>query len=86
MGVRNTEAHAEVKRLLGIPEDEPIFIFRARDPLTVPMLARYKNMRVQTIPEGADGADLPIEWMESLDARTEEFRTWQSENPTKLPD
>jgi len=65
--------------------DEPIFMFRAQDALLVPLLARYKNMRVQAVP---DGSDPPYEWLTDLDAHVERILTWQQENPdrVKLPD
>ena len=43
MGVHNTEAYPEIRRLLEIPEDEPIFILRGQDRAYVPTLKMYQR-------------------------------------------
>lgn len=41
MGVHDHDKYPEIKRLLGIPEDEPIFILRAQDKAAIPTLNAY---------------------------------------------
>jgi hypothetical protein len=43
MGVHDLEKNAEVKVLLGIPEDEPIFIIRAQDDLSYEVIDYYRK-------------------------------------------
>jgi hypothetical protein len=69
----------------GIPEDEPIFVIRAQDKLSVPTLARYRNH--------ADAIEKPEdrrseEWFADLDKVMEDFQAWQAEHAKqlKLPD
>lgn len=83
MGVRDNDA--DVKDALGIPEDEPIFVLRAQDRLTVSTIARYRNYAAQIEkPELMPDA----EWFKTLDEKIGEFQTWQMNHPerTKIPD
>lgn len=59
---------------------EPVFILRAQDTFSVPMLARYKNFAIQ--------ADLPSSFIEAIDGLTAEFSAWQSSHAdrVKVPD
>jgi hypothetical protein len=43
MGVHDVDKYPEIKRLLGIPEDEPIFIFRAQDFLMEDVVRYYQR-------------------------------------------
>lgn len=77
--------YEKVKKLLGIPKDEPIFVLRAQDKLAVPTIARYRTF--------ADSIEHPEdrradEWFASLDEDTAKFTEWQRENAdkVKLPD
>lgn len=80
MGVHEGGAYPKVKELLGIPKDEPVFILRAQDKLSMPMLARYENMARQ-IEDGPSQ-----EWFMNLGAVMHTFNDWQHENKTKVPD
>ena len=80
MGVHNTDAYPKIKELLGIPNEEPIFILRAQDKLSVPMIARYDIMAKQV----EDGPD--EEWHDHIRDIQEAFLDWQHKNTTKVPD
>jgi hypothetical protein len=41
VGVHDVDKYPEIKRLLGIPEDEPIFILRAQDNASLPTINAY---------------------------------------------
>jgi hypothetical protein len=80
MGVHKDEAYPKIKELLGIPVDEPIFILRAQDKLSIPMIARYQIMANQ-IDDGPDDA-----WHRNIDDIVQAFTVWQNEHTTKVPD
>lgn len=65
--------------------DEPIFLFRAQDSLLVPLLARYRNLRLQAL---GDGDAPPSEWLANLDEHVQRILDWQTVNADriKLPD
>lgn len=81
MGVHDADAYPKVKEALGIPEDEPIFILRAQDRLSTPVIARYGVMARQ-IEDGPPSE----EWHEHIAAILREFTLWQHDNKTKVPD
>lgn len=86
MGVHDvTNVYPGVKEAFGISADEPVFILRAQDVLTVPTIARYRNLAAQ-IEEPDKMPD--SEWFRSIDEAIGEFQKWQSDNPekTKVPD
>jgi hypothetical protein len=56
----------------GIPEDEPVFVFRAQDALVPLVLAFYRDLRE------AMGDDI-----DSIEHQRRRFLTWK---PRKLPD
>lgn len=80
MGVPNDEVYPQVKELLEIPEDEPIFIVRAQDGLSRAILKRY--MEVSEITSRDD------DFLDELYELSETFYTWQQNNAdkVKLPD
>lgn len=41
MGVHDVDKYPEIKRLLGIPEDEPIFILRGQDVIAPDAIRAY---------------------------------------------
>lgn len=43
MGVRDVDKYGEIKDLLGIPSDEPIFIIRGQDMLACPVIETYRT-------------------------------------------
>ena len=60
--------------------DEPIFVIRAQDELSLDLLNHYAYMC------GANGVD--DEFIDAIDERIVEFEEWQDANPdkVKLPD
>lgn len=81
MGVHNHDVYPEVKRLLEIPEDEPIFILRAQDVATVSTIHAYAMYAKEAGVE--DDA-----WLEHVRNDAAEFSKWQADNAdrVKLPD
>ncbi len=57
-----------------VPDDEPVFIFRAQDKLSLPMIEIYKILAVSH--------DAPI--ASQLDAEIKRFKEWTGNK--KLPD
>ena len=59
-----------------VPDDEPVFIIRAKDVISVAVLEFYRGMCSDT-----NHADV-------VDGRVEQFRDWQQSNPdlVKIPD
>ena len=84
MGVHNMKDYTKVRKTLGIPEDEPIFILRAQDMLSIPTIARYDVAAREIAEHERPGK----EWFESLEAHQAEFAKWQAENldKVKIPD
>lgn len=82
MGVHDvTNVYPGVKEALGIPAGEPVFILRAQDVLTVPAIARYRNLAAQI----EDPEKLPdSEWFRGIDEVIGEFQKWQTDNPEKI--
>lgn len=87
----------EVKRLLGIPEDEPIFILRAQDrfaPQTVEGYAQdvftCQRKRFQFEEDDVSKAQFlkARAWRQRVDAAADEMYDWQQENEdrVKIPD
>ena len=58
----------------GIPEDEPVFIFRAQDMLAPLVLAYYRDLREAL-------GDLDV--IDRIEHQRRRFLTWK---PRKLPD
>jgi hypothetical protein len=44
MGVHDVEKYPEINRLLSMPVDEPIFIFRSQDQLTPTVIEFYRTL------------------------------------------
>jgi len=61
----------------GIPEGEPLFLFRAQDKLATEALARYRDACI--------AAGL-TEMANSVDTHIHRFVDWQVANGSKLPD
>lgn len=81
MGVHDLSVYPEVKKLLGIPEDEPIFILRAQDKFSVAAVSDYygrAGMQEHNRPS--------LDWFENGNGVIEEFGEWQQTNNTKIPD
>jgi hypothetical protein len=75
VGVHNVEVYPEVKRLLGIPEDEPIFIIRAQDKLSLPTVMYYADEAFDACTD---------EFNEGMNQVEASFRGWQDENKNKV--
>jgi len=88
MGVHDTDVYPEVKRLLGIPEDEPIFILRGQDKLAAPTVQNYANRARAVEPTRERPQPFTSEWLEDKDRCVDEFTTFATANPDrmKLPD
>jgi hypothetical protein len=84
MGVHKTEVYPTIKRLLEIPEDEPIFILRAQDKLSVPILETYAGAARDNIHDSQLQWDMLI----GLEIVVKDFERWQFENVDrmKVPD
>lgn len=61
MGVHNEAVYPEVKRLLGIPEDEPIFIIRAQDVLSADAIEGYRELYTEEVRKRAAKNQPPAE-------------------------
>lgn len=61
-----------------IPDDEPVFVIRARDSLAVRTLQEYYDL--------ADDDDCSEEFCDAVDAATAVFVEWQKANYVKQPD
>lgn len=85
MGVHDTDKYNDVKNILGIPEDEPIFILRAQDDLALHSVVRYKN-QAASIEDPAKKRT--GEWADDMDSVISDFTAFRNENPDrmKLPD
>jgi hypothetical protein len=80
MGVHNTSQYREIKRLLEIPDSEPIFIIRGQDILAHPTLEAYEGL--------AEDNDRSPEFLADLRQVRSDFETWHMENKDsmKMPD
>ena len=80
MGVHDTDRYTEVKSLLGIPEDEPIFILRAQDRAAPNAVDEYGHM--------AERIGASEKFCVGVDRCAAEFDAWQVANPqrVKVPD
>lgn len=79
MGVHDLDKYPEVKRLLGIPEDEPIFILRAQDKFSTETVAAYADIVFD---------EVSTDFNDGMDENEKQFREWQSANKdkVKIPD
>lgn len=80
MGVHDKEVYPEIKRLLGIPEDEPIFILRSTDKVAPKI--------VESAGINYSGAGCSREFIDGVYACGDEMREWQQAHPdaVKVPD
>lgn len=59
-----------------IPDDEPIFILRARDISAVATLEKYR--------QEVEAAGSPTEHLQAVQLRVEQFRKWAQEHPDRM--
>jgi len=78
----------KIKKELGIPQEEPIFILRAQDALSVPTIQRYANFAAAVEATVDRPEPFSQEWLNNKDKVIEDFASWQHANPdkVKLPD
>lgn len=90
MGVHDTDVYPEVKELLGIPDEEPIFILRGKDKIASDalhlyfMFARYAGASNEFL-----GSTPPEEVMPgTVDAAIRAFERFEDTYPDrmKVPD
>jgi hypothetical protein len=80
MGVHDVKNYPEVKKLLGIPEDEPIFIIRAQDDVSIEAIAKYAGL--------AEKAGVNPNFLSGLVDVQLQFGEWRRVNreKVKIPD
>ena len=88
MGVHqdNSDVYYQIKMILGIPKDEPIFIIRAQDKFSVKIIRYYHDLvrdGVRNIPNKGFS-----EWLSNVESITNNFLNWQRDNrdKVKVPD
>ena len=77
--------YKKIKKELGVPEDEPIFILRGKDDLAAAIVARYKNMAAQIEDEDKQPSD---EWFSQMESVCRDFNDFRNSHPElmKVPD
>jgi hypothetical protein len=67
----------------GIPDDEPVFVLRAKDKLAVRTLYKYEILAMSR-----GGSDIPQEFLDNVTQVIDKFEEWAEKNPDKmkLPD
>lgn len=88
MGVHDVQHYPEIKRLLGIPEDEPIFIFRAQDMLMGDVVDDYRRRYTQrALTMGASTAEID-RFASELESDIYAISAWQEthKDVVKVPD
>jgi hypothetical protein len=95
MGVHDVDATQECKKLLGIPEDEPIFILRAQDILYPAILGVYEQCFLAAV-QGAQSSEISRasemsgltdehwQFSDHVDACRSAGLRWQRKNPKKI--
>lgn len=94
MGVQDIGKYPTVKRMFGVPADEPLFILRAQDRLSTPTIALYECLyaEAQASLYGESGVSTRSEAVSTFDdhlmAVVSNFRRWQLKNAdkVKMPD
>lgn len=81
MGVHDKGAELAAKKAFGIPEDEPIFILRAKDYFAIPTLADYRHHCDMLM---SDAQRPSLDWFRDLDTAIADFKRFQMDNPDKM--
>lgn len=89
MSVHDTDKYDKIKKALGIPLDEPIFILRAQDKYAPIAIRHYRNAARALHPDGhTQQRDNPSEAFKAWDGEvtecSQEFLNWQEANPDKV--
>jgi hypothetical protein len=76
--------YSKLKKLIGIPDDEPIFILRAKDDLAAATIARYRNMADRIESDKRPNQ----EWFENVDGVVSAFGEFRASHPdlVRVPD
>lgn len=76
----NTERIAEVKALLGVPHDEPIFVIRAQDKAACATLIDYAD--------NSERVGASKQFVDAIDGIADDFEKFAIEHPDrqKVPD
>lgn len=91
MGVNDTgdihtnPVYNQIKELLGIPLDEPIFILRAQDKFSIKTIQEYRKK----VRDGRIVGDHGLhEWFENVGSVINDFINWQRDHrdKVKVPD
>lgn len=61
-----------------IPSDEPVFVIRARDPVSIGALEGYID---EAQEQGA-----PDDFVDEVKMVMKDFNDWQAKNETRMPD
>ncbi len=72
-----------------IPADEPVFLLRAQDPLSIDLLEDYIEKLEQELDERVPNiTDDNVQKLDDLRPHLDRFRDWQALHPdkVKLPD
>lgn len=77
MGVHDAD-YDKIKKLLGVPKDEPIIVFRAQDKHVEPLLARYE---VQVDGQSNRPSQ---EWFDGLAEKRAEFAEFREQHPDRM--
>lgn len=86
MGVHQSEeVYSQIKDLLDIPAEEPIFILRAQDKFSLETIADYLYNVVNSTPIGDKNMET---WYDNVKSVGQKFLNWQRENrdKVKVPD
>lgn len=87
MGVHDAN-YSKIKKELGVPEEEPIFVLRAQDSLSIGTLQRYINFARGVSGDDQDVPPPSPEWFEQMEGVVRVFGEFQHAHPAKvkLPD
>lgn len=94
MGVHDTDKYPAIKSLLGIPEDEPIFILRGQDALAADTIHHYVILN-GVARRGAEvnrrepypNPEIPQHvWQQEMESVIDAFEDWSNSHTVKLAD
>lgn len=82
MGVHaDADTYSEVKELLGIPEEEPVFILRAQDDMALHILVTYQNVHRSIEDQNVRPNQ---EWFDGMERVVQRFANFRTMNPEKM--
>lgn len=81
----DNDTYYQIKSLLGIPPDEPIFIIRAQDKFSIEAIKSYLSHVLWGARENRDRVD---SWSANVASVINDFMQWQhnNEDKVKVPD